>query len=528
MLKKKFWNIYLFSVNDKHFCYNCITNKIYQLSSDLFFNINNKNIKRTYNTFYKILKTKDQKYSPSASPTKCIVTLNFSNTCNLHCSYCYRNKNENKKMSKEEIENIIKFIKYEYMPEANEYVFSLCYTSESSFDLDYLVFFDSLIAKYEGYLFENNDFIYFSPKEIFKILPSSILNKYNIEKGNDIDILNKILMNEKLWLYFDFSYDNYLKDLISFTSIISLSKTVTINRQLLNHYFTKYNINKTIKYMSMSFMTNATNITNAYINFIKSIYMKEIYVSIDGPENEHNSSRKFLDGKGSFSRTIEGIKKLQAAGIEVYTSSVLTPDNHDFHKIVHFLISYNIKKIGYSIARTDASTQNYSKYYIDNILVGIDKLYDEILEELQKSSNKILSVVKRNPFILLVFDIYSHSKRLYRCNWGKEMVIDANGNIYHCNSTIGNKKDFLGNWNEKPKKEEIFQLQNVNTFKRCKKCFAKYLCGGICYAEILNKHEKNIELECYYKKNLIKKACIFFVKLQQNNLLDLFINEVKP
>ena len=102
-----------------------------------------------------------------------------------------------------DLDTIIESIINNIYPNASEYSFSFSYTSESSLDLESLRYFDSLIAKYEGYLFSEKDFKEISPDILFDKLPNEIKNKYSTKIKNDnyIDILNQILQKEKLWLF---------------------------------------------------------------------------------------------------------------------------------------------------------------------------------------------------------------------------------------------------------------------------------------------------------------------------------------
>lgn len=184
-----------------------------------------------------MLKGKEQ-HIKSVSVNKAFCTINISNHCNLSCTYCYRNKKETSHLRLKDLDTIIESIINNIYPNASEYSFSFSYTSESSLDLESLRYFDSLIAKYEGYLFSEKDFKEISPDILFDKLPNEIKNKYSTKIKNDyyIDILNQILQKEKLWLFFDYSNNSYLVKDLKYNFSPSISKTVTANRQITNHF----------------------------------------------------------------------------------------------------------------------------------------------------------------------------------------------------------------------------------------------------------------------------------------------------
>lgn len=430
--------------------------------------------------------------------------------------------------SKSELDKLVNFFRNEFMPDAEEYCFSLAYTGEASLHLDYLLFFDSLIAKYEGYLFSQELFTENNPLELFKSLPLDIQKKYNIgdKKEEIIFVLNQILQNEHLWKYYNFKNNEYVVNILNFTDNLSLSKTVTVNRLILNDSFKLFPIKENIKFMSMSFMTNGTLITDKYINFLKSIYMTEIWVSIDGNQRYHDKNRCYENGFGTFFDVIKGIQKLQKNNISVNASVVITPSTCNIYETINYLLSIGIKKINFSLSRGNNQYSEFSKEQIDLLLNEHDKIYTKIIEDIITDDFTLLNSLKNNYFIMIVGILVSGNGVLSRCKWGTEIIINTNGDIYHCNSTIENHKDYMGNWKKNIDVKNLFRQKNVNDNKKCRSCFAKYLCGGTCYAEIINDHLNNVELECYYRKKLITKVFILCTKLKTENQLTKFLSVI--
>lgn len=97
-------------------------------------------------------------------------------------------------------------------------------------------------------------------------------------------------------------------------------------------------------------------------------------------------------------------------------------------------------------------------------------------------------------------------------------------NVYHCDSTVGYKEDFQGNYKTGITKD-FYYIPSVNDNKKCKKCWAKYFCGGTCHAEKVLKNQNNIDMECYFKKELTKLGFNFYLELYKNNLLKEFCEQ---
>lgn len=91
------WRFHFFIVNNKNYCFDCNTHRIISINNKLQKIIENKNydsLKSQYSEFYKTIFIKKKFQIIKKKEENCCVTINFSNTCNLNCSYCYYNKPE--------------------------------------------------------------------------------------------------------------------------------------------------------------------------------------------------------------------------------------------------------------------------------------------------------------------------------------------------------------------------------------------------------------------------------------------------
>lgn len=520
------WRFYFFQNDNSYYCFDCFTHKIYFINHDLYQLLKKfkyKDIKKQYSKFYKQILKASPFIVNDLKDDRCFVTVNFSNKCNLKCTYCYRKKDNEVTLSKESLRDIVQYVKNIYFPNASQYIFSLCYTSESSLDLEKLKYFDYLIGKYEGYLFSPEEI---SEEKIFNLLnrlPKEI-TKSHTNSQNSVDLINNILINEKLWEYYDYSKHEYLSSLLSQTKILSISKTIMVNRQILNYIFPELCYEKKIQYMSMSFMTNATNITKEYIDFLKSRFENTIHVSLDGPEEIHNSNRIYHDGTGTYQDVINGIEKLRSNGINVIPATVITPAFPDLNVIVEHFIKLGFKDISFNLVRGSNEITCFSFDSINKLITSIKSIYEEILLDF---INDIISakfiILKNSILFAYLRSIYYGKYITNRCRWGRSLVIDNKGNIYHCDSTIGYEADCLGTFNDKKTKKELFDETNVNRNINCIKCYAKYLCGGTCYAELIFNNEQNEAIECYYHKELINESIKMYTKLKEQSLIDKFM-----
>ena len=71
------------------------------------------------------------------------------------------------------------------------------------------------------------------------------------------------------------------------------------------------------------FQTNATLVTAGWCRVFATPGVR-VGVSIDGPKHLHDRCRRTRSGAGTFTRVIDGVRQLQAAGISFHAISVLT------------------------------------------------------------------------------------------------------------------------------------------------------------------------------------------------------------
>lgn len=528
---KNFWRFYLYTFEENHYCFDCFTHKIYTINSILYTLLKFRKLyllRKKFPKFYTDIILQKAFIPVIKSEEKCCIAINYSNRCNLKCSYCYRDKNDTSRLTKENLEEIIFWATNVYMPNAKQYCFSLGFTSEPSLELDYLKYFDKLIGKHEGYLFSEKNFTKRTAKDLFEQLPTSLQSKYKIEKYDSyIVILNEILYSENLWEYYDFSENGYANWALSITKNLSISKKIAINRMILNHFFPDFKLEEDVKFFSMWYMTNGTNITPEFINFTKSILMTNLTISIDGPELIHNANRKFSNGIGSYNKILKGIKELHKNGISVTAAIVITPKYTDLEYIVRHFINENIDFITFGLVRAQNKYNQFTRKNIDSLISSIKNIYDTILADyIANRISKFQTILKKSILFNVLVELYERQYKVTRCHWGQEITIDSRGNLYHCSSLIKDKKEQIGSYkdNSFSAKNQVIPL--VTNQSMCKKCYAKFLCGGTCLVDMILGNKKSVKMECYFRKKLINEQFRFYSALTKYNYLDKFIENL--
>ena len=112
--------------------------------------------------------------------------------------------------------------------------------------------------------------------------------------------------------------------------------------------------------------TNATLINDAWCDCFQRNNIV-VGVSIDGPEDIHNSHRRFRNGQGSYANTLNGIHTLRKHNIDFHAIAVLTEDALDQpERMYTFFRDEGIHALGFNVeeqegVHTNSSMQGLAK-----------------------------------------------------------------------------------------------------------------------------------------------------------------------
>lgn len=307
-------------------------------------------------------------------------------------------------------------------------------------------------------------------------------------------------------------------------------------------------IKKTVQYCEMlentiektfdySIVTNGTKFgeeANAYLNE-KNF---EVTISFDGDKESHDKNRPFRNGKGSYDHIIDKIKSFLVTRDGDATARV-TLTSHS-HKINEY--KEHLKQIGFKNVKLEIATlSEYSSttYEVDDI---VKEEYQNLLDIDKKESESILSAIKlrtnideyKASFIILYYkQLVKKEKKTQFCGVFTTMRgIAVNGDIYPCHRFVGEDKFLLGNAIHDERENVNFSF--VDNHDECKKCFAKYFCGG--GGCVHNNYVKNGDLQkldwnhCRKLRNKVLILFNFFAQLSKedkeylNNQLNIKLN----
>jgi uncharacterized protein len=272
--------------------------------------------------------------------------------------------------------------------------------------------------------------------------------------------------------------------------------------------------------LDLAIVTNGYYL-ESYVPLLSSHRIREIQVTLDGPEFIHNQRRPLRNGSGTFSSIVKGIDTALAAGLPVNLRAVLDRDNiNSLPELARFAIGR-----GWTSSQ-DFKTQlgrNYELHYCQS---QQSRLYSRI--DLYKD---LYNLILDHPEILEFHKpAYSVSKFLFEngelpeplfdsCPGCKtEWAFDFTGKIYSCTATVGKPGEELGTFYPQVELNseliEKWQQRDVLTIKACANCSMRLACGGGCASVAYNREKELHAPDCRPVKELLELGISLYGELQ--------------
>ena len=130
-----------------------------------------------------------------------------------------------------------------------------------------------------------------------------------------------------------------------------------------------------------SFQTNGTLIDEAWCDFIAEAEIA-VGVSIDGPQRFHDANRLTRSGRGTFDKTIAGIRLLKRRGVPFHVISVLTADSMAApQEMFDFYVAEGIEHVCFNVEESEGDHRSESL-----AKTGIEDAYYDFLSEFWRLS----------------------------------------------------------------------------------------------------------------------------------------------
>ena len=244
--------------------------------------------------------------------------------------------------------------------------------------------------------------------------------------------------------------------------------------------------------LDLAIVTNGYSL-ESYVDMLRAGRIREVQVTLDGPQPIHDARRGLKGGGGTFERVVAGVDACLAAGLPVNLRSVLDRDNvQAFAELAHFAIDRGWTE------NPNFKTQIGRNYELHHCQSDRARLYSrlELFQDLQR-------LVEQDPEILRFHKpAFSVARFLFErgelpaplfdsCPACKtEWAFDYTGRIYSCTATVGKHDEILGTfWPERRLARErvaAWEERDVLGIAQCSTCPSQLACGGGCGAVAKN------------------------------------------
>lgn len=235
-----------------------------------------------------------------------------------------------------------------------------------------------------------------------------------------------------------------------------------------------------------SVTTNATLLQSEDIALLRDNAFA-ISVSLDGDASSHDRHRRSRNGSSSYAAATTALRPLLQNPGPAKIAARATLTRHDLRvaERIEALAAEGFQEIGVSPLRTspDASL----------ILAGDD--WSILLTEMIRAAEVELSRFRQGAplrfsnLAVALKEIHRGACRPLPCGAALNYVsVSVDGDYFTCHRTIGDQRLALGNLATGPlrsARQRFVTARHVDTQEPCASCWARYLCGGGCHAEVI-------------------------------------------
>ena len=264
--------------------------------------------------------------------------------------------------------------------------------------------------------------------------------------------------------------------------------------------------------------TNATLVTEEVASFLQD-HPFNVRVSCDGPPPLHNALRPFIGGKDSYSSVERGLLiLLRYMPDRTTVNSVLS---HESRLIDLWRWAKSLKIRHYHVIKVGAylpSPMNLNESELSVFVEDLKTICDELSSDLAESRVPI----DYQPITKMVRRLMIPAPITRFCGVANSYLgIASNGQIFPCFRHLGLDEYKLGDVErgiDDGRRHQFLDSVASEVDRRpiCNSCWARYLCGGGCYADSTvygpDKLKPQVQ-HCPFWRAEIEQAIRFYIRL---------------
>jgi uncharacterized protein len=241
-------------------------------------------------------------------------------------------------------------------------------------------------------------------------------------------------------------------------------------------------------HVSFSVTTNGTLVSPEDGEFFERFGFA-VTVSIDGIGSAHDRLRPLRGGQGSYQQVLTNVKPLLAMQerMQVSARATITPLNLDLPGTLDELIGLGFHSVGF------APTLSSAQRDLELDRASLPTMLERMVECGRKFELETIAG-RRYPFSNLssaMKELHRGTHRPYPCGAGAGYLgVSADGGMYACHRFVGDPAGYMGDLRdgiERARQNKWLADRHVHRQEPCKSCWARYLCGGGCHHEVINR-----------------------------------------
>jgi uncharacterized protein len=243
--------------------------------------------------------------------------------------------------------------------------------------------------------------------------------------------------------------------------------------------------------MRFSITTNGTLLDETDADFFED-HGFAVTISLDGGQALHDRLRPYKGGRGSFDTIMSNLAPLLARQkrMQVSVRATVTPAHDDLPAILDQFVAMGFHGVGFSpMLNAPSGRQELSADDLTRMLDG--------MVACGMAFERRTARGERYPFanmLQALREIHKGTHRPYPCGAGAGYLgVSADGDLSACHRFVNDSEGALGSLVagvDRSRQAAWLVERHVHRQSPCHTCWARYLCGGGCHHEVLNRERR--------------------------------------
>lgn len=248
------------------------------------------------------------------------------------------------------------------------------------------------------------------------------------------------------------------------------------------------------------------------LNFFKK-YQIDYMVSLDSHIKYVNDSlRVSNNGKSAYEKIMSDFTKYKEEYNYNSFHITITPNNLNFAKTIEILFSMGAKHISIDFVKSVDAEFKFNDKDIETIKNECKKVEEIILDRIK--NNLYVSV---HPILTRIGRLHYRKPLLKRCGVCNNLfAIAPDGVIYPCDMLMWNDYK-LGSVTKGIDYSKWNKMLDKMESGCCENCWARLLCGGMCFADSIQYGEEK-EMLCKLRRVLLESRLRLYIKIKKEFL----------